>query len=242
MPGPTDYAQSSDVLAYLPNVPTGQQSTWISLISIASRAIDGYCRRYFYSDGAATKYFDVSGDPFTGRDSWPPSGGRGGKTLFVHNHDFYSVTAIKVAQVENGNPASSSDGVTLSGDGVTPPSDFFLEPGNGWYIGKNGDASKRPYYWFELPAYSPSTSTSFRGYLTAGKRTVSITATWGWPSVPDEIRDIAVKIVVRMFKAQPTGFTGATGSPEIGMGVILKYLDVNDLFTLDRYQKKVSQF
>jgi hypothetical protein len=236
-----DYAVTADVLAFLPLVPVAQQATWAGLISDASREIDGYCQRYFYADGVGTKYFDVPGDPYSGQ-SWPQVGGRGAKSFFCLNHDFYALTALKVAQIENGNPGSPTDWVTLTGDGITPPSDFFLEPANNNYVGKNGNSQPKPFYWIDLPAYGPTTSTTFRGYFTAGKRTVSITANWGWPVVPDQIKDITVKIVIRMFKGQQTGFTGATGFPEGTSAVLLKYLDANDFNTLNRYRKWIANF
>lgn len=242
MAGPADYAQTSDITAFLPDVPATKQATWPDLIHAASREIDKYTERYFYPDGTGTKYFDVPGDPYTGRSSWPLVGGNGPKTLFITNHDFYAVTALKVAQIENGNPASSTDWTTLVGDGVTPPSDFYCEPSNQTYLGKNNDTNAKPFYWIELPAYGPTTSTTFRGFFTSGKRTVSITANWGWPAVPDQIKNVTVKIVVRMFKAQPSGFTGQTGSPEGASATLLKYLDANDFATLDNYKKWIAKF
>lgn len=162
--------------------------------------------------------------------------------LFLYKHDFYSLTALKVAQIENGNPANPSDWITLTGDGITPPSDFYLEPANQTFLGKDGSALVQPFWWVQLPAFGPLISTSFRGYFTSGKRTVSLTASWGWPAVPDDIQDITVKIVVRMFKAQSTGFTGVIGSPDGGQATILKYLDINDLNTLNGYKKWASTF
>lgn len=242
MPGPTDYAQTSDVLAYIPDVPAAKQVTWPTFLHTASREIDGYCGRYFYPDGVGTKYFDVPGDSAAGGSTWPPSGMRGPKRLFVLNHDFYTVTALKVANIENGNPANSTDWTTLTGDGVVPPTDFFLEPSNQTYLGLNGSALTRPSYWIELPSYGPGSSTTFRGYFTAGKRTVSITANWGWPGIPDQIKDITVRIVIRAFKAAPTGFAGVTGGPDGSSPVFLRYLDGNDRATLDRYKKWVATF
>ena len=240
MAGPLDYCTANDVSARVPNALEAEEAAnWTDFIHTASRAIDGFCDRYFYTDpaGAGIRYFDVDGDPYTGRDTWPPNGARGGKMLFLYRHDFYDLTALKVAQIENGNPNSPTDWITLTGDGIVPPSDFYLEPSNQSYIGKSGSALVKPFWWVELPSFGPLISNTFRGYFTSGKRTVSIEATWGWPGVPDEIRDICIKIVLRMAQSTAAGSTGAIGSPEYGTAIVTKYLDVNDLYTLTRYKK-----
>jgi hypothetical protein len=238
--GAINYVGAEDVQLYVQqNVVAKEGGLWDALAGAASRAIDGFCERYFYPDpaGPATKYFDVDGDPYTGRDTWPPNGARGGKMLFLDKHDFYALTVLKVAQIENGNPNSPTDWITLTGDGITPPSDFYLEPANQTYVGKAGDAHAKPFWWIQLPSFGPLISNTFRGYFTSGKRTVAITASWGWPAVPDEIKDIATKIVLRMWKSRESGWTGIVGSPETGTTSVLKYLDVNDLYTLSRYKK-----
>jgi hypothetical protein len=236
--GPADYCTPDDIQLRLPNASEGEEATnWSDYIHSASRAIDRFCKRYFYPDGTGLKYFDVEGDPYTGRDTWPPNGARGGKMLFLDKHDFYNLTALKVAQIENGNPNSPTDWITLTGDGITPPTDFFLEPSNQTYVGKFGDTNKKPFWWVQLPSFGPLISSTFRGYFTSGKRTVSINANWGWPAIPDEIRDICIKIVIRMAASSGTGYTGQVGSPEYGAAIVTKYLDVNDLYTLSDYKK-----
>ncbi len=230
MPGPALYAQTSDMQAYLPDVPAAQQGTWAGFLAVASRSIDDWCERYFYADGTATKYFDVPGatDP----------GASPVTMLELFDHDFYTLTALKVALRENGDPALASDWIQLTGDGITPPSDFFLGPANQVYVGKDGDSNKRPFYKIEIPKTSPATSGTYQASFMPGRRTVSIAANWGWPSVPDQIKDICTKIAIRLYKASPTGFTGQTGAPDVpGSSLILSYTDMNDRVTLNRFKK-----
>lgn len=225
--GLANYAQTSDVQAYLSSVPNAQQASWPALLSSASRGIDEFVGRHFYNDVSSVKYFDVEGDPSSG-------------TIIssLELPDFYGSTVVKVAQRENGDPAVAADWVTLTGDGLTPPSDFFLEPSYQDYVGKTGDVNLRPYHRIVLPATAPSTSTTFRSSLMPGKKTLSLLPTgWGWPAIPDQIQNITVKVVVRMFKAQPSGFTGAVGSPETGRLVILNFLDMDDISVLTRYRR-----
>lgn len=153
MAGALNYAGVKDVQAFLPNVPDLQQKSWLQLLDLASRGIDDYCERYFYSAGVATKYFDVAGDPSSSTII---------RRLRLDNHDFFALTAIQIAQRENADPAVATDWVTLVGDGITPPSDFYLEPANQVYVGIAGDSTRRPYEAIELPATPPSTSTTFQ--------------------------------------------------------------------------------
>jgi hypothetical protein len=230
VPGLANYALAADVSAYLPKVPVAQQATWAQLLSAASRGIDGFCERYFYNDTGSTRYFDVPGDP----DGSTPI-----RTFLMGKHDFYGITTVKIAEIENADPAVTGDWVQLTGDGITPPSDFFFEPANEAYIGKTGDVNIKPWSRIELPATPGRTSTTFRDRFVVGKRTLAVTPQfWGWPAIPDQIKDITAKIVVRMHKAQPTGFTGQTGSPEVGAGTILNFLDINDLKVLASYKKQ----
>lgn len=215
--------------AYMPTVPDAQQASWPLLLSAVSRSIDAWIDRYLFADGIATKYFDVDGSTDPGASPVTH--------LQLFGDDFYNLTALKLATRENADPAVTGDWVQLTGDGVTPPSDFFLGPPNRSYVGVDGDVNRRPYYRIELPATSPSSSTTYQAAFVPGLRVVAITANWGWPVVPDEIKDITAKIAIRMWKAAPAGFTGATGSPDTGLNVIQNYTDMNDRVTLQRFKK-----
>lgn len=217
-----NYAVPNDVSAYLPNVVQSEESAiWTSLLSVASRDIDRFCDRYFYPDTTGTKYFD-------GNDS---------QLLYCPSHDFYSLTALKVARYENADPAGT-DWITFDGNGLVPPSNFFCEPANETYVGTTGQSAVKPFYKIVLPTSPSPGSSNYLTTFTGGRRTVAITASWGWPTVPDEIKDITVKLVIRMWKAKDSGWTGAIGDPEGGPQLLVaKYLDVGDLHTLDGYRR-----
>lgn len=225
MAGATAYATTAEVNGYLPNVTLSEESAnWTILLNVASREIDRFCDRYFYSNGVSTKYFDADGS----------------SALYISKHDFYTLTALKIALTENNDPADSTLWYTISGDGVTPPSNFFLYPDNEREIGSVTDQTlKRPYYWLEIPSNPRATTTTdYLPRFTAGHRTVAITASWGWPAVPDEIKDITIKLVIRMWRAKEAGQTGAIGSSDYGSATIVaKYLDVGDIKTLSEYRK-----
>src|SRR5207253_1061617 len=108
------------------------------------------------------------------------------------------------ALTENNDFTDASQAYTISGNGVTPPSNFYLEPANQVEIGSVGDQTAvRPFHRIELPSTpSSGSSTNCLNTFTKGRRTVSITASWGWSQIPDEIKDLTVKIAIRLWKAR----------------------------------------
>ncbi len=227
MAGAAAYGTTSDVGAYLPNVVTSEESaSWTILLNVASRAIDRYTDRYFYADGISTKYFD----------------GDGSTDLYVRDHDFYTLTALKIALTENNDPADSTQWYTIHGDGITPPSNFYLEPSNRREIGSVTDQTMlEPFYRITIPGNPWSGSTTdYLPTFTRGRRTVAITANWGWAAIPDEIRDLAVKLALRMWRAKESGQTVNLGSADFGVTQVAQYLDVGDVHTLDFYRRSVT--
>ena len=224
----TDYAATTDLAAYLPNVvPAEENANWTTFLHAASRAIDGWCDRYFYADGSALKYFNVDNDKST-RFVLPDWAG-----------DFYSPTLVKIALYENADPAGT-DWTTISGDGVTPPSNYFCGPENPARLGNSASPTlTRPFHWISLPQKpNPADSTNYMRTFTQGMRTLAITASWGWPAVPDDIKDVCVKLVIRMWKAKDSGFNAVAGSPDFGTPIpVARYLDMNDIGVLNRYKR-----
>lgn len=227
--GLANYAVAADVHTYLPNLNASEDGLLDVFAGVVSRAMDGWTSRFFYFETGAVKYFDVEGDPTSGTiiRSAP---------LQI---DFFGATTVKIAQRENADPGVTGDWVTLTGDGSTPPSDFFLEPANETFIGKTGDTNRKPFSRIELPATAPSTSTTFQNGFMVGKRTLAVTPAggWGWPAIPDELKNICAKAVVRWWRAKEASFGGTTGSPETGTQVIQRYLDIEDIATLNRYKR-----
>ena len=224
MAGAVAYATYTDVAVYLKAASlAGNQPMFTTFCLNASRGIDRYCERYFYANGTATKYFDGAGTP----------------ELTLWEHDFYTLTVLKVALVENNDPTDNTQWYTISGNGVTPPSNFYLEPANPVEIGSVGDQTAvRPYYRIALPSNPKAgSSTDYLNTFTQGKRTVAITASWGWPQIPDEIKNLTIKIAIRLWKARDAGYDGQQGSPDIGIVDVTRLLDRNDLDVLRDFRR-----
>ena len=226
MPGPANYATTADVFAQLSSIPSSQQAQYTSLLTgllnVASRAVDGFCDRIFYDEGAATRYFD----------------GNGTNRLVIPGRDIRSVTSLQVLWVE-GSDFTGNFYVQFSGDGVTPPSNFRLEPANPGFAGKAGDTNLRPYERIVIPEQLVQGTTGWIPTFTQGKRTVKISASWGWPVIPDEINLVTTKIAVRLFLGSESSLSGLQGDPEISPQLNLRnILDVSDLYTLTRYRRQ----
>ena len=224
MAGATAYATYTDVAVYLKAASlAGNQPMFTTFCLNASRGIDRYCERYFDARGAATRYFDGNGSP----------------ELTIAEHDFYSLTVLKIALNENNDFTDPAQAYTISGDGKTPPSNYYLGPSNPVEIGSVGDQTAvRPYYRITLPSNPKSGSTTdYLSTFTQGKRTVAITASWGWPQIPDEIKNLTVKVAIRMWKARDAGYDGSQGSPDIGIVDVSRMLDKGDLDVLRDYRR-----
>jgi hypothetical protein len=195
--------------AYMPTVPDAQQASWPLLLSAVSRSIDAWIDRYLFADGVATKYFDVDGSTDPGASPVTH--------LQLFGDDFYNLTALKLATRENADPAVAGDWVQLTGDGVTPPSDFFLGPPNRSYVGVDGDVNRRPYHRIELPATPPSSSTTYQASVRPRQAHAvgdDHRRTGAGQRSPTRSRTSRPRPPSACSRPQPSGFTGATGSPE----------------------------
>lgn len=215
------YATLAELKTYVKSLGTDYDTLLTQILSEASRRVDDEIGRYFYADGISTKYFDGSG---TSRQ-------------YILGHDFYAVTALKMALTENAALASM---VTISGDGLTPPTNFALEPANPAAVGSASDqTSKRPFYILTIPATAKAGSTTdYQGIFTAGKRTISITANWGWPAIADEIKALTIRLSLRIFAARQSNFTGLSGAPVIGTLNTKTQLDDYDMQIVTKYQRE----
>lgn len=104
--------------------------------------------------------------------------------------DVQAVTAVGVADATGGSPA------TLTA------SDYYLGP--------SVRASGEPYHWISLS--NLGSYTYHRGF-----RTVEITGTWGWATVPPEIITTLMSIVTRSYQqGRAGGVQRITDIPGLG--------------------------
>lgn len=126
--------------------------------------------------------------------------------------------------------------VTLDGDGVTAPSNFFVYPRERPRIGALNQTipdstSRWPYYGIDI-SHIPISSTTFLPSSIPGYMTVRVAAHWGWPVVPDAIKDLTCKLVARLWRRRQSGEGANTGNEVTGIGAIGELFDASDELNL----------
>lgn len=223
-----NYAALADVATYAPGLDTISNATILnSLLNAASRFIDSRTGRFFYDDGYYKKYFH----------SLTASGEISFIASLTTEDDFFpdavSGMTVELAYFENQplNQRLTLQGPTFNADGsYAPPTNYFPYPPNPRRVGAAASPTlRKPYYGIDI-AYLPISGTTFIPMIVGGRMVCGITAHWGWPAVPDVIKDLTCKMVVRAWKAVQAGHQLEAGSPEIG-GVVnmSRHFDERDL-------------
>src|SRR3990167_2112283 len=146
---------------------------------------------------------------FDGRDAL-----ENGRLLIVEQ-GIRSITTLRV-QPHTGGDWSS-----------IPSTDYFILP----------PVQKRQPGWpgFELWMTDIPTSGNPYPYFPVGIANVELTGLLGWAVIPDELRDVAETLVVRMYQARKTGQSDVVGTDELGNPMISRLLSGRDLYTLKGY-------
>ena len=121
----------------------------------------------------------------------------------VADRVFYSEEAVRVYVPESSILVNTDDIQTVttletsSGDGFTveiPSTDFQLEPLNGIAGGIPGPFTRiRATGAFLFPVFSQRS-------VNLDEATVRVTGTFGWPEVPDAVKQAAILLSIRIFK------------------------------------------
>jgi hypothetical protein len=217
------YANAADLGTYLDGADaTANATIWATLLEAASRFVDEKCHRFFYDDGASERWFDVT--PVNGVST----------TRAIVYRDFFTVTQIRLLHAENADIADATKYDILAGTGIAPPSNYWLLPRNPELVGNIATPTlRRPFYGLQLTT-TPVANTSPPGAFTQGYGTLGITANWGWPCVPDLVKNLTLKIAARAWQSKSTGWTDLKGDPQIGMISIARHFDSEDQFLLQK--------
>lgn len=148
-------------------------------------------------------------------------------TGFAHAASSVATTLqVTVAYFENQPTAQWIQ--QLDGDGWNPPSNYFLWPNRTRRVGSVSDnTATKPWMGIDLPMI-PISNTTWLPTVMAGKATVGITAHWGWPAVPDLIKDLTCKLASRLWRKRQAGQADAGGSTDTGMGPLRELFDASD--------------
>jgi len=147
-----------------------------------------------------------------------------GATAFAHAAGTSASTIqIQLAYFENQPKAQWV--TNLAGNGIAPPSNYFLWPRNPRGADSSADPTQlRPWEAIDI-AHIPISQTQFLPSSIPGYLTASVTAHWGWPVVPDPIKDFTVRWAIKMWRARESGWAESIGSLETG--VVHEFLRLN---------------
>lgn len=215
MPIVNGYVTLAQLKAYVsPAISDSSSDTQLEdAVNAASRLIDNYCQRRFWLDGS------VVARTFAPRDRY---------CLDLREISFADIGASAGVIVETD---SSGDGTFET---VWGSSDFQLLPTNAAYEGSEA----RP--WTGLRAVGAQVFPVPTTWLQRHE-TVRVTAKWGWPAVPEPVRQACLIQAQRIF-GRPGAPLGVAGFSEMGAVVRLQRLDPDVEAMLNDYRHDQRTF
>ena len=174
------YCTLAQVKAALRITDTVDDALLEGSVESASRLIDGYCNRSFYSQGTATRVY-TSRDPY-----------------FCMVDDFTSLVSLKTSVL---SPGVFEVVWNLPG-GTATPVDVQLEP-------LNAVIEATPWSYDRLRAvgryFFPTLSTNY-----GQQALVQVTANWGWSAIPKVVEQATIIQASRLYKRldSPLGVAG----------------------------------
>lgn len=95
----------------------------------------------------------------------------------------------------------------------------------------NADKLGRPYLWLELLRGSK---------FTRGQQNVVVNGVWGWPSVPDAIKQLATRLTIRAWQGLKSGLSDVQGTTDLGQPIFTKALTQIDYLVLSQHKRVAS--
>lgn len=169
---------------------TGDDSKLEMSVEAASRMIDGWCGQRFWIDTTATAR------------TFAPS-------------DSYGLDLVNDAVDGDGTGIATTTGLVIKLDEtdsgtydttLTSGTDYLLRPTNAAVV-----SPARPYTQIALTGTNYLFSRS-----SYGRALVEITAKWGWPAVPTDVKKACLIQAIDLFKSKDAAF-GVAGSSDLGL-------------------------
>lgn len=105
--------------------------------------------------------------------------------------------------------------LNISGDGIRPPSNYFMWPRNPRPYQSSDPFARKPWSGVDL-SHIPMAATSYLPTPIPGYLTIAIAANWGWPSIPLSIKNFVGMTTVKMWRARGTAWSERLGGKEVG--------------------------
>ena len=152
-------------------------------------------------------------------------------TTFAHGTATLATTLqVELRYFEN-QPESQAI-LTLDGNGINSPSNFFVWPRERPRVRASNQStadttSRWPWYGIDI-SHIPISNTTFLPSSIPGYMTVGVTAHWGWPVVPVLIKDLTIRAVSLAWRARGAGQSGDSGTaglPNSAISQMRKLID-----------------
>lgn len=203
-----EYVDKNDVKNRIGLSGTSQDSNIDNAINAASRQIDAICGRYFYKETAvAVKYYTPTND------------------FFLFTDDISTTTGL-IVQLDTTDDGTYDKTLTLD-------TDFALKPFNP-QINRITDGTT--YYWpyTEIEILATRSSERFDRLI---QRNVKVTASFGWSSIPDAIKEACIIQATRLWKRKDTPFN-VFGNEQTGQQELFSKMDPDAKELIKGYIKR----
>lgn len=107
-------------------------------------------------------------------------------------------------------------------------------PAGQWFLEPAGRPSGWPARWIEL-----TDLPTVIGYFPAGKRNVSLLGDWGWPATPEEIKEVALEMIVRGWRMRGSGDSDSAGIEGLDLETVPRWLSPRSFNILKKYTPAV---
>lgn len=118
--------------------------------------------------------------------------------------------------------------LAVQGDGVTAGStNWMLWPSNPKPYLATGNTAMTPWQGWNMP-YIPVSNTTYLPTPRPGSRTIAMTAHWGWPVVPDLIKELTLKMTARAWMARQDAWAHTSADSNAGVVDMSHHFDSSD--------------
>lgn len=184
------YATAAEYRARVTKTDTGDDTTIDAQLKAVSHYIDARCRRkdgFNLAASAVARTYDIESRP-------------GPSAAFTRDYlrlwlpeDIGATDSLAVKVDLNGDYDVADSGETLAIN-----TDFWLGPST---AGATPGTDPRPYEFIDIHPQSTLISA-----WPIQRRAIEITAKWGWPEVPEAVKEATVLITRQLRDAQESGY------------------------------------
>jgi hypothetical protein len=147
-------------------------------------------------------------------------------TAFAHPAStIANTTLLQFAFYEN---QPLSQWLSVQGDGVTGgATNYYFWPTNPKPYLVTGSALQSPWMGINMPLI-PVSNTTYLPTPRPGTATIGMTTNWGWPAVPDLIKELCLKMTARAWLSRQDSWAQTSGDSTIGTVDMSHHFDTRD--------------